>query len=215
MDFKGNFLKNIKNPITVILSALIATFIYSITSTFLDPKDFEKIVWLIDTTIYSYIFGVLWDGLAYLINQKRTLVEFSFFNPKQNNSVLVLKDSTDFKNIKLDISIKGSSHLTNDILRIYEPEGITLQLINKPDYIETAEDESYYEINLSNLIGLMKGSEYIKKSGLDIKRSIEFQITLDDYESEYKDKIYVHRKKGTFLKSLLLSIKQNKMRIEK
>ncbi|MFY9901928.1 MAG: hypothetical protein WAK52_04910 [Trichococcus sp.] len=210
MDFKVNFLKNIKTPITVISSALIATFIYSIASIFLDPKDFEKIVWLIDTTIYSYILGFLWDGFEYLINQKRTLVEFSFSNPKQNNNVLVLNDSKDFKNIKLDISIKGSSHLTNDILRIYEPEGMTLQLINKPDYIETT-DESYYEINLSNLIGVKRG---VKKSDLDIKRSIEFQITLDDYESEYKDEIYVHRKKVTFLKSLLLSVKQNKMRIE-
>jgi hypothetical protein len=214
MEFKNTFIRNLKTPVSVLLSALFATFIFSVGEMFFDKAKYENLIWLFDTTIYSFIISSLIDGALYLVDKQRTLVEVIFYNISEKNNRLVFRESEKYKNIKVYININGKSHSISDSFRIYEPEGVTLQLKNQPDYIDVA-DGSYYEINLTKLMGIEKNGKYINKKDMQIKRTLEFQVALDDPESEYRDKLYIHRDKSKFSNCLLVSLKQTLLIIER
>lgn len=213
MEYKKSFFNNLKTPISVIISALFATFVFSVGNILLDHSQYENLIWIIDTTFYSFIVSAFLDWLIFMINKKRTIVEISFYNPIQKSNNLNFEKSDQYHNIKVYITVYGKSHNFYDVLRIYEPEGITLQLSNQPEYINV-EDGSYYEINLTKLIGVEKEGRYLKKENMTIKRSLEFQVALDDYEDEYEDKLYVHRDILHPTNRWTLSLKQNQMKIE-
>lgn len=214
MEFKNTFIRNLKTPLSVLLSALFATFIFSVGEMFFDKTKYENLIWLFDTTIYSFIISSLIDGALYLVDKQRTIVGVNFYNISEKNNRLVFRDSEKYKNIMVYININGKSHSIADSFRIYEPEGVTLQLKNQPDYIDVA-DGSYYEINLTKLMGIEKNGKYINKKDMQIKRTLEFQVALDDPESEYRDKLYIHRDKSKFSNCLLVSLKQTLLIIER
>lgn len=210
------FLINLITPASIILSALFATFIYSIGDLLLDSKQHEGLIWLIDTTIYSYIISCLLHLSAHFLNKRRTIVDISFYNPSQRNNTLFFDENHKVHTLKIYINVSGNSHYTNNSLRIYEPEGLTLQLSKQPSYINTY-DGSYYEIDLSILMGITKDEKIIKKKNMEIKRSFDFQVTLDDDEgkSEYEDKIVVERQAKKILDCILLSFGQESIKIKR
>lgn len=214
MEYKKPFISNIKTPISVLISAIFATFIFSIGKLFFDPIKYESLVWLFDTTVYSFLVSTLIDWILFIINKQRTIVKISFYNPTQRSNYLTFESEEQYKKVKVYINVFGRSHITSDVLRIYEPEGITLQLNNRPEYINVY-DGSYYEINLSKLMGVEKEGKHIKKVNMQIKRTLEFQIALDDHESEYKDKLYVHRETPQYSHRFFISLKQSVMYIER
>lgn len=206
MEYGMTFLKNLKTPLSVLISATFATFVFSIGKLFFDPIKYESLIWLFDTTIYSFLVSALIDGIVHAINNKRTIVNIEFYNPTQKSNNLVFLPGDRKKDIMVYINVTGKAHKTADILRIYEPEGMTLQLINRPKYIDI-QDGSYYEINLQNLMRT-------QKRNMKIKRALEFQVVLDD-EGEYGDRLYVHREKPKSFRRFLISLKQIHMHVDR
>jgi|SRR5699024_9896795 len=206
MEYGMTFLKNLKTPLSVLISATFATFVFSIGKLFFDPIKYESLIWLFDTTIYSFLVSALIDGIVHAINNKRTIVNIEFYNPTQKSNNLVFLPGDRKKDIMVYINVTGKAHKTADILRIYEPEGMTLQLINRPKYIDI-QDGSYYEINLQNLMRT-------QKRNMKIKRALEFQVVLDD-EGEYGDRLYVHREKPKSFRRFLISLKQIHMQVDR
>ncbi|EOT30277.1 hypothetical protein CU024_2785 [Enterococcus faecium] len=212
MTFKTKIINNIKSPLVVIISAIFATFIFSFGKLFLNDNSYHQVIWVIDTSIYSYLFGLIFDFIAEYINKFRTIVEFSFYNAKQESNTLILKNDQEYKTVSLQINIRGCGYNLKNDFRIYEPNGMTLQIANSPNFISTS-NGSYYELDLLKLIGL--GTEKKVKPDLNIERSVEFQVTLDSYDSSYKDNLKIDIKRKNFFRSiLLLSVKQKKMTIK-
>ena len=209
------YLSNIKTPISVILSAVFATFVYSVGELFLDSKEYESLIWLVDTTIYSFLVICLMDIIINYFNNKRTLVDVSFYNPSQRNNTLFFDEKNKIHTLKVYINVSGNSFDTNNILRIYEPEGLTLQLNKKPKYINIY-DGSHYEIDLSVLMGINKEGLIIKKKNMEIKRSLEFEVSLDDEDNnEYEDNISVDREPKNLSDCLLFSLRQTSIKIKR
>lgn len=206
MEYGMTFLKNLKTPLSVLISATFATFVFSIGKLFFDPIQYESLIWLFDTTIYSFLVSALIDGMVHAINNKRTIVNIEFYNPAQKSNNLVFLPGDRKKDIMVYINVTGKAHKTADILRIYEPEGMTLQLINRPKYIDI-HDGSYYEINLQNLMRT-------QKKNMKIKRALEFQVALDD-EGEYGDRLYVQREKPKSCHRFLISLTQIHMHVDR
>lgn len=210
-----NWLDRLKNITVVILSALAATFLFSVSSIFFSLDKYEKIIWLIDTSLYSFFISLIWDLIVIQVNRKRMRVDFSFSNERQENNALILKKDTDYKTIKLSITIKGYFYTTKSKFKLIEPEGLTIQINNRYSFINFLEKESVYEIDINKLISDKLPKSKKKKDYSDIKRGVEFQVILDNYEDDYEDSIYVHHEQISWKDKIKMIVKQKKIIIKK
>lgn len=168
--------KNLKTPVVTILSSILAT-LFSLMSNVIHNQNYEKLIWILDLAIYTFILNVLLDFIIDIINNQRLTIKFRFMGANKTTEELYLQTESDYKTIRLVIELSGHRRLVQDTFRIYEKPGMTFSFEKLPDYISSP-DGSYYEIDIPKLIG----QPLSEKIDSPIRRTVRFDIKLDDYD---------------------------------
>lgn len=182
--------KNLKTPVVTILSSILAT-LFSLMSNVIHDQNYEKLIWILDLAIYTFILNVLLDFFIDIINNQRLTIKFRFMGANKTTEELYLQTESDYKTIRLVIELSGHRRLVQDTFRIYEKPGMTFSFEKLPDYISSP-DGSYYEIDIPKLIG----QPLSEKIDSPIRRTVRFDIKLDDYDNTYSDSIKVSIKRN-------------------
>lgn len=207
-----NQLKKYGGTTIVVIASAYMSFRYPLAKDFLRLDDVKTLT-TIDLAVYNFLFSFFIGFCWNFIKEQLLMVDIDLKSSQQTNHIYLSKDDVSDDNpteilVRATFTFIGTRRIKykkNEVV-ISFPSSYSAQTPKGYKYVKERTEDNSFIINLSEMI-----EDHSKKAKhLDMVKTIDFSLTLDEYDKNNKDtiKFETHKKACVLITSKNLILEQ-------